>query len=333
MVITLLSVICSIIYGMSNHAEAGQRMLTKTVTVLVNLNGGNVNGNTEYALVGTPGERVILTNPIYEGFEFIGYHCCNGTITVDNVCNTVYTFGNTNTVITALWKEQSENLIPIETPVITTQQAIYITETPKAAEMPRVTEIPEVTIEPKIVETIMPSIVPGDIDVRKVKIYLEKNIYYVTYKNRVKPNIKITYNGKKLIEKKDYKLTFQKNNHYGKAKIIIEGIGNYTGTTTRNFYILPVKTKITKCGITVKNKGEIIKIVWKKLKGVDGYQILYSKEAKGAFKEISKKSLKQTSAVFWFLGKEIYIKVRPYVIIDGKYKYGEYSNMMKAVKK
>ena len=100
---------------------------------------------------------------------------------------------------------------------------------------------------------------------------------------------------------------------------------------TKKFYILPAKTKIEKCSVTMGNKGRIIKIVWKKLKGIDGYQILYSKKKKGSFKEISKKSQKQNCAAFWFGGKEIYyIKVRPYVIIDGKYKYGE-SNI-KAIK-
>lgn len=368
-IIILLIAVNREICGMYNNVEAEKKLLSATVTVLVNLNGGHVNGNTEYALIGKPGESVILTSPTYEGYEFAGYNCSNGTVTVDRDCNMVYTFGNTNTIITAIWKQQSKNLLLSETPEVATQEAIeiveisevttqqaIITETPKIEEtkenellevveelqetnIPKATEDLENQEITKELEETAPSeetkspkvIAAKSINAKAVKINIGKNIYYTSYKSKVEPNVKINYNGKNLIEDKDYTVTFRKNSSYGKAEVIMKGIGSYTGTVTKKFYILPEKTKIRKCRITLKNKGRIIKIVWKKLKGADGYQIVYSKKKKGVFKEISKKSAKETSAAFWFLGEEVYMKVRPYVIIDGKYKYGKYSNV-KAIK-
>lgn len=55
--------------------------------------------------------------------------------------------------------------------------------------------------------------------------------------DEVKPTLTITYNGKTLIENTDYSLTYSNNNSIGIGTVVIEGITNFTGTTTKTFAI------------------------------------------------------------------------------------------------
>lgn len=224
-------------------------------------------------------------------------------------------------------------------------EEIFQTESPSAiekisqTELPVSTELPQVVEQPNTEEqnpgknNILSdaSNVKESIAMNKTKLRLEKTIYYAGYKNKIKPNITITYHEKKLKANKDYIVIYNQHSSYGKNKITVKGIGNYKGKVIKNYYVLPAKTKIIKCELSSKNNGRIIKIKWKKLKGVDGYQILYTTKAKKGFKEISRKSNGETKAAFWFLGKAVYIKVRPYVMIGGTCRYGESSDE-KAIK-
>ena len=54
-----------------------------------------------------------------------------------------------------------------------------------------------------------------------------------------KPNIQIKDGNYLLIKDRDYSLSYQKNINVGTANIIIKGIGNYTGSTTKTFIINP----------------------------------------------------------------------------------------------
>ena len=345
MAIVLLTILVnSINYGNYKNVKAEQTGEQNTITVLVNLDGGNVNGNTEYAIIGKPGETVVLMKPVYEGCILLGYSCSNGKIVVDDNDNYVYTFGNTNTTIKALWVK--ENDVPTQTPeqtrepISTTPHAIATMVVPTDASN-RNTPTPFITAEPVVTNTIKPTNIPEGTStpeptkepafIKNAEVKLEKNTYYTKYAKKVQPGIKVKYNQHNLKINQDYKLSYKNNNIYGKAKVIITGIGDYAGTVTKYFYILPEKTKITKSQILVKNKNKVVKITWKKLKGVGGYQILYSKAKKGPYKEISQKSAQQTSAVFGTSCKILFMKIKPYVIIDGKYKFGP-SSPVKIIK-
>ena len=53
----------------------------------------------------------------------------------------------------------------------------------------------------------------------------------------VKPSITLTYGGKTLIEGEDYGLSFSNNVNLGTATVSINGLGNFTGFTTKTFQI------------------------------------------------------------------------------------------------
>lgn len=69
----------------------------------------------------------------------------------------------------------------------------------------------------------------------------------IAYKKGVKraPKVTITYNGKTLTKNKDYTLSYKNIDKMGKASIIIEGKGNFTGKKTVYFYIVPEQATIT----------------------------------------------------------------------------------------
>lgn len=64
---------------------------------------------------------------------------------------------------------------------------------------------------------------------------------------KLKPAVTVTWNQKKLKEKKDYTLTYDTNITAASADgydIIINGTGNYTGSITRKFHVMPKGTKL-----------------------------------------------------------------------------------------
>lgn len=60
---------------------------------------------------------------------------------------------------------------------------------------------------------------------------------------KIKPNVVITLQGKKLRKNTDYKLTYSKNVKVGKAKIKITGKGRYKGTRKVTFRLKKVRKK------------------------------------------------------------------------------------------
>lgn len=88
----------------------------------------------------------------------------------------------------------------------------------------------------------------------------------------------VTYNGKALVLNRDYQVAYQSNVNIGKGKVIITGMGNYSGTITLTFTITVKKGtaytvgnynyKIISSSGTASLKGVKIKSVLKKLKKI-----------------------------------------------------------------
>ena len=78
----------------------------------------------------------------------------------------------------------------------------------------------------------------GKTDISSGEITLAKTEYTYTGKE-IKPEFKIVMNGTALKEGTDYKVTYLSNVDAGSGLIYIEGIGSFTGSTTRSFTIKP----------------------------------------------------------------------------------------------
>lgn len=141
------------------------------------------------------------------------------------------------------------------------------------------------------------------------------------------PNIDIYYMTTKLTRNVDYKLTYANNGYPGMATITVTGIGNFYGTTTANFIILPR----TVTGVTATAKGlSAVAFKWGASVNATGYQIYRSTSPDGTFTPIKMVSSKITSYTDKGLnsGQCYYYKVRSFIIVNSKKYWGEYSDML-----
>lgn len=142
-----------------------------------------------------------------------------------------------------------------------------------------------------------------------------------------------TYTGKDVkpsVSIKDGKTTLKNNTHYtisygnnkktGKAYVKITGKGNYTGTVTRYFYIVP---KVPSISITAGRGNMTVKA---KSTGANGYEISYATSKNGKYSKVASTS-QNRKITRLTKGKKYYVKVRAYIVIDGKKVYSGYSSI------
>ena len=168
---------------------------------------------------------------------------------------------------------------------------------------------------------------PAPIDIGKAKISAEDQEY--TGKE-IKPKLTVKLNGKKLKEKKDYTAAFKFNKDIGKATVTITGTGDYTGTATGSFLIIPKKVASPKL-TAEKGKKDALTLTWKAGKGIDGYEIEYGlkKDFKGA-KKIKLKGAKNDEYEIKKLTakKTYYVRIRAWKKAKGKMYYSAWSKTM-----
>lgn len=151
------------------------------------------------------------------------------------------------------------------------------------------------------------------------------------YNNKAQtPNVTVK-DGKTTLKKgTDYTVTYSKNKAIGTAKVTIKGKGNYTGTITKTFKIVP-KTPTLKTVTSPKTKQ--LKATWTKDKTVTGYQIQYSTSSKftsgNKTNTISKNSTTSATITKLTKGKTYYVRVRAYKTVSGQKVYGAYSTAKK----
>ena len=150
-----------------------------------------------------------------------------------------------------------------------------------------------------------------------------------------KPAPYVKVNGKKLVRNKDYKITYKDNLNVGRCKVTIKGIGNYKGSITKYFKIIPKKTKISKLTATKTT----VTVNWKKLSTkmseyrITGYQVqrATNKTFTKNKKTIKILGYKKTSCKFTKLKtkKTYYFRIRTYVKIGDKTFYSKWSGWKK----
>ena len=141
----------------------------------------------------------------------------------------------------------------------------------------------------------------------------------------LKQSPKVELDGTTLVNDTDYKLSYKKNKAAGKATVTIEGIGNYTGTISKNFYIKPAKTGLS----SVKNSAKgTVTVKWAKAESGTGYKIQYgTKKSLSGAKTVTVKKLKTVSKKIKKLtkGKTYYFRIRVYKKVGSKILYSKWS--------
>ncbi len=146
---------------------------------------------------------------------------------------------------------------------------------------------------------------------------------------QIKPSITVKYSGKTLKKGTDYTVSYGKNKSTGKGTVKITGKGNYTGSITKTFYIVPKKVTISSAKSSAKKK---LTVKYKKVTGASGYQIAYSTSKSKGFKYITVNAKTAFKVIKKLKSKKNYfVKVRAYKSVGKKKYYGSYSNI-KSVK-
>lgn len=141
----------------------------------------------------------------------------------------------------------------------------------------------------------------------------------------ITPSPKLTLDGKTLKKGTDYRLSYYNNTDVGTATITATGIGNYKGTLSTTFKIIPKKVASFK-----KVSGtKAVTLSWAKPSQSNGYQIFRKSTYNGktytkvkGIPDSSKTTWKNTSLK---ADREYYYCIRTFKTVDGKRYYSDYT--------
>lgn len=85
----------------------------------------------------------------------------------------------------------------------------------------------------------------------------------------VEPEVTVSDGNKLLEDGVDYMVYYRKNNKIGEANAVIVGLGNYSGTKTVKFTVLPNNIDWKKCSTSTS----AVRLNWEKVFGAEGYKI------------------------------------------------------------
>lgn len=144
----------------------------------------------------------------------------------------------------------------------------------------------------------------------------------------ITPNITVKYNNKTLVKNTDYTLSLKNNTSIGTATVTIKGKGNYTGTKTITFKIVPKTVTNPKVSSTTSSS---IKLSWSKVSNADGYRIYRATSKNGSYskiKDITKNSTLTYTDSKLSSNKKYYYKIKSFKTVKGYKYYSYYSDVI-----
>lgn len=167
-------------------------------------------------------------------------------------------------------------------------------------------------------------ITPIKFDDKKVSVSLEKSSFVYNGQS-ITPVVYVAYNHNYLIQNTDFTATYSNNNAPGVATVKIKGIGNYSGSISKTYIILPEKI----ASVSIKKSSATSAVIsWSAASKVSGYEILKFDSAKNAYVHLTHVSNSQTSYKVSSLKNSTayYYQVRAYKTVNDKNYYGEAGN-------
>lgn len=167
-------------------------------------------------------------------------------------------------------------------------------------------------------------ITPIKFDDKKVSVSLEKSSFVYNGQS-ITPVVYVAYNHNYLIQNTDFTATYSNNNAPGVATVKIKGIGNYSGSISKTYIILPEKI----ASVSIKKSSATSAVIsWSAASKVSGYEILKFDSAKNAYVHLTHVSNSQTSYKVSSLKNSTayYYQVRAYKTVNDKNYYGEVGN-------
>ncbi|WP_301544563.1 cellulase family glycosylhydrolase [Ruminococcus bicirculans (ex Wegman et al. 2014)] len=144
--------------------------------------------------------------------------------------------------------------------------------------------------------------------------------------SNITPSVTVKVAGRTLTSGTDYTVSYSNNKNVGKATVKITGKGNYSGSLSAKFDIVPAKQQIQK--LETKYKGFYID--WAQKGSATGYDVEYSVNANmsGAVSKHLTANKPDTLTISGLTGdKTYYVRVRSYTNVNGKVYYGAWSDV------
>ena len=141
----------------------------------------------------------------------------------------------------------------------------------------------------------------------------------------LKPAVTVVLNKKTLREGTDYKVAYKANKAVGTATVFVTGAGDYAGTATGTFDIIPKPVD----GLKLEAGAKRLTASWKKGKEITGYQLQYSlKKSFASAKKVNITKAGTVSRVVKGLqsGKKWYVRIRAYKKVNGKVYWSDWSD-------
>lgn len=155
-------------------------------------------------------------------------------------------------------------------------------------------------------------------------VMLSKTSYTYDGKSK-KPAVTVKDSKGNKIAGSNYTVSYSKNKNVGTASVKVTFKGNYSGSVTKSFTILPKNTSISK--LSAQKIG--FKVCWKKITSqTTGYQIRYSAKSSMANSKsvtINKNSTTSKSISKLSPKKKYYVQIRTYKTVNGKKYYSSWS--------
>ena len=138
----------------------------------------------------------------------------------------------------------------------------------------------------------------------------------ITYSGQSKtPKVTVKYSNKTLASGKDYTVSYSNNKSCGKATVSVTGKGNYSGTVTKTFSIVP--RKVT--GMTSTRTTSSISLKWPKIAGAAVYKVYQASSPNGSYKKVKTVTSPKVTISKLTAGKKYYFKVAACGKKDGSY--------------
>ena len=144
--------------------------------------------------------------------------------------------------------------------------------------------------------------------------------------SNITPSVTVKVAGRTLTSGTDYTVSYSNNKNVGTASVYVYGKGNYSGTLSAKFDILPAKQQIQK--LETRYKGFYID--WAQKGSATGYDVEYSVNSNmsGAVSKHLTANKPDTLTISGLSGdKTYYVRVRSYTNTNGKVYYGAWSDI------
>ena len=144
--------------------------------------------------------------------------------------------------------------------------------------------------------------------------------------SNITPSVTVKVAGRTLTSGTDYTVSYSNNKNVGTSNVYVYGKGNYSGSLSAKFDIVPAKQQIQK--LETKYKGFFVD--WAQKGSATGYDVEYSVNANmsGAVSKHLTANKPDTLTVSGLAGdKTYYVRVRSYTNVNGKVYYGAWSDI------